>query len=95
MTFPSPSLGTESEMSLEATPCRPSAQLRIKARGACTYHVSECIDKLELLQNIELLWLALTSATNLLQDIYGGDGRWTATTECMGDNTKEHTSDVA
>ena len=90
MTFPSPSLGIESEMSLDATPFWPSAQLQVKVRGTCTYHVTKCVDKIELLQNIELLWLWLSSETNPLQDLYVSYGRWTAATKCMRDNTKEH-----
>ena len=81
-------------MSLEATPCRHSAQLQVKARGAYTHHVTKCIDKIELLQNIESLRLVLSGETNLLQDFYGGDGRWAGATKCMRDNTKERTSDI-
>ena len=90
MTFPSPSLGTESEMSLEATPYSLLAQLQIKVHGTYTYHVTKCIDKIELLQNIELLWFWLSSKTNLLQDLYGSYGGWATTPKRMRDNTTEH-----
>jgi len=64
-------------------------------RGAFTYHVSECINEIELLRNIESLGLALPiPETNLLQGSYGGDGSRGVATECMGNNTEEHTSDV-
>ena len=73
----------------------PLGQLRSGARGAYTCHVSECIDKIELLQNIESSWSAFsTPETNPFQGSYGGDGRRAVATECMGNNTKERTSDV-
>jgi len=76
MVFPSPSLGIELEMSLEAICCRPPGQVQSGLRGPCTYHVSECINKIELLQDIESLWSAFSSPkTYLLQGSYGGDGR--------------------
>lgn len=95
MTFPSASLGVESAISLEATPCWPSAQLRSNPRVGYTHHVSECINKIQLLRNIESLWSAFPSPeTDLFQDFYGGDGRWAAAAKCMGNDTRKRILDV-
>jgi UDP-N-acetylenolpyruvoylglucosamine reductase len=53
MTFPSASLGVESAMSLDATPCGLGSALVQNVRGANANHVSESIDKIQLLQNIK------------------------------------------
>ena len=95
MTFPSASLGVESAMSLDATPCRLGSALVQNLWGAYANHVSESIDEIQLLQNIESMWSALPPPeTYLLQDLYSGDGRWAAATKCMGNNTKERMSDI-
>lgn len=83
-------------MSLEATPCRVQLASVQNVSGTYTNHVSESVDKIQFLQNNELTPSVFQSlATNLLQDLYGTDGRWATATKCMGNDTEDRTSDVS